>query len=65
MIVCAEMCCSSDCVKLNGNVSSARHNMYVCITSYVCNRQADVYVCITSCVVALVSRLVRWLWLSS
>jgi hypothetical protein len=32
MIVCAEMRCSSDGVKLNSNVSSARHNMVVCET---------------------------------
>jgi hypothetical protein len=32
MIVCAEMRCSSDCVKLNGNVSSARRPMVVCET---------------------------------
>jgi hypothetical protein len=27
-----EVHCSGDCVKLNGNVSSARHNMVVCET---------------------------------
>jgi hypothetical protein len=32
VIVCAEMRCSSDCVKLNGNVSSARRHMVVCET---------------------------------
>jgi hypothetical protein len=32
MIVYAEMRCSSDCVKLNGNVSGARHHMVVCET---------------------------------
>jgi hypothetical protein len=32
MIVCAEMRCSSDGVKLNGNVSSARRPMVVCET---------------------------------
>jgi hypothetical protein len=30
--VYVEMRCSSDSVKLNGNVSSARHNMVVCNT---------------------------------
>jgi hypothetical protein len=30
MILFAEMHCSSDCVKLNGNVSSARRPMVVC-----------------------------------
>jgi hypothetical protein len=32
MIVCAKMRYSSDGVKLNGNVSSTRHNMVVCET---------------------------------
>jgi hypothetical protein len=30
--VYVEMRCSSDCVKLNRNVSSARHNVVVCET---------------------------------
>jgi hypothetical protein len=32
MIMCAEMRCSSDCVRLNRNVSSARRHMGVCET---------------------------------
>jgi hypothetical protein len=32
VIMCVEMCCSSDCDKLNGNVSSARRHMGVCKT---------------------------------
>jgi hypothetical protein len=35
MIVCAEMRCSSDGVKLNGNVSSARRPMVVCETGNI------------------------------
>jgi hypothetical protein len=32
MIVYAEISCSSDCVKLNGNVSGARRHLVVCET---------------------------------
>jgi hypothetical protein len=32
MIMCAGMRCSSDCVELNGSVSSTRHDMVVCET---------------------------------
>jgi hypothetical protein len=49
--VYAEMRCSSDCVKLNGNVSSAHHNMVVCETGKIkCARHECLVVVGRNCI---------------